>query len=134
MTVGERIQEARKSAGMRQTDLAKKIGVAVVTIGQYERGRREPSLDTMQKIANALDVSISDLIGYGGHIITEKMLDEELERAFLYKLDEHLSNMAGAEKELFFRLSLAQAEEMAKYSKEHKKTPPAAPQEAPEGE
>lgn len=43
---------------MKQSDLAQKIGVAVITIGQYERGKREPSLETLQSIADALDVPV----------------------------------------------------------------------------
>lgn len=43
---------------MKQSDLAQKIGVAVITIGQYERGKREPSFDTLQSIADALDVPV----------------------------------------------------------------------------
>lgn len=58
MTVGERIQSARKSAGMKQSELAGKLGVAVITIGQYERGKRQPSFENLQRISDILDVSI----------------------------------------------------------------------------
>ncbi len=49
------------------------------------------------------------------------MVSEELERAYLYKLDDYLANMTDFEKDLFFRLSLAQAEEMTKHSKNRRK-------------
>lgn len=62
MTVGERIQEARKKAGMKQSDLAEKLGVAVITIGQYERGKREPSLKQLIRIAAVLGVSWYSLV------------------------------------------------------------------------
>lgn len=62
MTVGERIQEARKKAGMKQSDLAEKLGVAVITIGQYERGKREPSLKQLIRIAAVLGVSWDSLV------------------------------------------------------------------------
>lgn len=63
MTVGKRIQEARKNAGMKQSDLAEKLGVAVITIGQYERGKRQPNLGQLQRIATALDVPVPELMG-----------------------------------------------------------------------
>lgn len=62
MTVGERIQAARKKAGMKQSDLAGKLGVAVITIGQYERGKREPRLEQFKRIASALDVDVNWLM------------------------------------------------------------------------
>lgn len=63
MTVGERIQKARKKVGMKQSELAQKIGVAVVTIGQYERGKRQPDLEQLQRIASELGISLDYLLG-----------------------------------------------------------------------
>lgn len=63
MTVGERIQVARKNAGIKQSELAEKLGVAVITIGQYERGKRQPRLEQLQRIATALGVSVDYLLG-----------------------------------------------------------------------
>ena len=62
MTVGARIKEARKKSGMKQSDLAEKLGVAVITIGQYERDKREPSLNQLKAIAAALNADIVYLI------------------------------------------------------------------------
>lgn len=62
MTIGERIREARKKAGMKQSDLAEKLGVAVVTIGQYERGQRQPRLEQLQRIADVLEIKWYDLL------------------------------------------------------------------------
>ena len=62
MTIGERIQTARKKAGMKQADLAEALGVAVVTIGQYERDKRQPRLEQFKAIASALDVDVNWLM------------------------------------------------------------------------
>lgn len=62
MTVGERIKEARKKAGLKQSELAEKLGVAVITIGQYERNQREPRIEQLQRIADALGINIVELI------------------------------------------------------------------------
>jgi hypothetical protein len=56
-------------------------------------------------------------IGYDEPLITEEMLDEELKNIYLDKLDDHLSRMSLKYKDLFFRLSLSIAEEMARYAK-----------------
>lgn len=63
MNIGERIQSARRAAGLKQSELAEKIGVAVVTIGQYERGKREPNIDMIIELSEALGVSVTYLLG-----------------------------------------------------------------------
>lgn len=63
MSTGERIKAARNKAGLKQSELAEKLGVAVITIGQYERGKRQPRLEQLQAIAAALDVSVNYLLG-----------------------------------------------------------------------
>lgn len=130
----ETIRHFRKSKGWTQEQLANAIGVKRAIISKYESGMVSPSYNMVQKIAAALDIPVTELVGDEGRIVDEKMLDEEVERAFFYKLDDYLADMTTAEKDLLFRLYLAQAEEMSKHSKEHKKAPPEAPQEAPEGE
>ena len=130
----ETIRHFRKSKGWTQEQLANAIGVKRAIISKYESGMVSPSYNMVQKIAAALDIPVTELVGDEGRIVDEKMLDEEVERAFFYKLDDYLADMTTAEKDLLFRLYLAQAEEMSRHSKEHKKAPPEAPQEAPEGE
>ena len=88
----------------------------------------------VQKIAAALDIPVTELVGDEGRIIDEKMLDEELDRTFFYNLDKHLAGLTAREKDPLYRLTLAQAEEWAKYCKQTRKTPPEAQEEAPEGE
>ena len=56
MTVGENIRKFRKKAHLTQKDLAHKAGLATITIQQYERGVREPRLETLFKIAKVLNV------------------------------------------------------------------------------
>ena len=63
MTTGERIKQARKAAGLTQTELAEKIGVKFSAIHKYESGmvvnlKRE----TIAALAEALDVKPSWLM------------------------------------------------------------------------
>lgn len=63
MTIGERIKNYRKIAGLTQKDLGELAGVATGTIQQYELGKRQPRIEQLQKIAPILKVSVSDLLG-----------------------------------------------------------------------
>ncbi len=63
MTVGERIREARKAAGLTQKALGKACGIAEPTIRRYELGKLNPKFETLQKIAKPLGVSVSYLKG-----------------------------------------------------------------------
>ena len=62
MTVGERIKRARKKARMTQKQLGDKLGVSYVVISQYENGARNPKIETLEKIAKALNISDFELI------------------------------------------------------------------------
>ena len=57
MTVGENIRAARKAAGLTQKQLGERLGISYVNISQLEGGQRIPSLETLQKLADALHVS-----------------------------------------------------------------------------
>ena len=61
MTTGERIKAARINAGLTQRELADRLNVSFVNISQWERGRRSPKIETLQKIASALNVPLIEL-------------------------------------------------------------------------
>ena len=55
MTTGQRIKEARKKAGITQTELGAMLGVSGSMIAQYETDKRNPKQETIQRIADALE-------------------------------------------------------------------------------
>lgn len=63
MTTGQRIKAARKKAGMTQAELAAKLHIPYQSISQWERGVRNPKIETIGKIADALNVSTFEIIG-----------------------------------------------------------------------
>ena len=63
MTTGQLIRAARKRAKMTQAELAEKLGISYVGVSQWENGIRNPKHETMQKIADALGISLSELVG-----------------------------------------------------------------------
>lgn len=64
MTTGQRIRNARKKAGMTQTELAQKLNIPFQSISQWERDLRNPKFDTIQRIAEVLRASPAYLMGW----------------------------------------------------------------------
>lgn len=57
------IRAARKRVGMTMKQLGQLVGVAESTISQYENGKRQPDNETLLKIAEELNTSVSYLLG-----------------------------------------------------------------------
>ncbi len=55
------IRKARKSAGLTQEALAKKLNINRATISKYETGEISPTFEQLQSIAEALDISFIEL-------------------------------------------------------------------------
>lgn len=62
--VGNRVQELRLSKDMKQVDLAAKIqgDIDTTNISRIESGRTNPTIYTLYRIAEALEISLTDLI------------------------------------------------------------------------
>lgn len=61
-TVGQKIREARDNAGLKQPELAAKLGWGQSRISNYERNVREPGLDDLSAIAKVLRIDVADLL------------------------------------------------------------------------
>ena len=59
---GKKLREARLKKKLSQGGVAKILGVHRPYISGLERGRRNPSLLTVQKIAKALNISPKELL------------------------------------------------------------------------
>ncbi|MFZ5944867.1 MAG: helix-turn-helix domain-containing protein [Bacillota bacterium] len=55
--VGQNIRTLRLKSNITQVELAKLVGVSGSYIGYLERGKKNPSLDLLTKIAEGLNVS-----------------------------------------------------------------------------
>ena len=62
MTIGEKLRQARNQAGLTQKELGERLGISQAAIGQFEKKDSNPTLDTIQKIANALGISIHKIL------------------------------------------------------------------------
>ena len=56
--IGKRIAELRKEKGLSQFKLAQLSGIDSSNIGKIELGKLNPSLDTLCKISDALDLEL----------------------------------------------------------------------------
>lgn len=65
-TIHERIKAQRKQAGMTQVDLAKIVGVARVSLTQWESGDTSPKGENLLKLSRALGVNPEWLVSGKG--------------------------------------------------------------------
>ena len=63
MEIGKNIKEIREANKMTQFELAETLKLSVHTISKYEQGQRQPKIDQLKKIAEALGVSLDELLG-----------------------------------------------------------------------
>lgn len=59
---GKRVRELRKQRELSQVELAAKVGIDRSYMGFLERGERNPSLEVIAKIAEALSVTPDELL------------------------------------------------------------------------
>ncbi len=72
--LGAQIALRRRAHQLSQDQLAEQLGVATETISRFERGATLPSLVTVQRLAEALGVRISDLLGESS-VATDDQVD-----------------------------------------------------------
>lgn len=93
--IGQRIRNYRTQKGLSQEKLAELAGCHPTYIGQLERGEKNATLESVEKIASAMDISLSELFDKlgksGGDNIAAKCYDlvaskNEAEQEQLYKM------------------------------------------------
>ncbi|NEW06873.1 helix-turn-helix transcriptional regulator [Paenibacillus sp. SYP-B3998] len=80
--VGERIRQLRKLKKMSQEQLGELAQLQSSYIGGVERGERNVSLETLEKIIRALDLSYSQFFSFGEIGVSDKLSKEELIEVF----------------------------------------------------
>ena len=61
-TLGRRIQEARKAAGLSQESLGERLGVSRQAVSKWERGAADPSTSNLLALAKLFGVPAEDLL------------------------------------------------------------------------
>ncbi|GAB6640533.1 hypothetical protein BOVMAS10_16590 [Streptococcus uberis] len=60
----QRLKKLRKEKGLTQKELGERLGVKQNTFTNWENGKREPNLSTILKLAEILETTTDDLLGY----------------------------------------------------------------------
>lgn len=56
------IKKRRKRLGLTQREMSEKLGVKQNTLSQYEKGKREPGINMLRKLADLFGCTIDDLL------------------------------------------------------------------------
>jgi len=61
--LGQRVAERRKAQGLTQAELAETVGISQQTLAHYENGRARIQVARLPHMAEALGISVEELIG-----------------------------------------------------------------------
>jgi len=101
MKIGTTIRAHRLERGLSQGDIEKKTGLLRCYLSRVENGHTVPSLDTLSKIAMALDLPISQFFAddsAGRQLHTQKISDDELR--FLTQIRRYSTNLNDSDRKL----------------------------------
>lgn len=76
--LGARIKEIRKTKGLSQEKLSEKVNIDAKHLSRIEVGGSFPSLDTLAKLAEALNVELKDFFEFAHEAENPKELKETL--------------------------------------------------------
>ncbi len=105
MKIGTTIRAFRLQKGLSQGDIEKKTGLLRCYLSRVENGHTVPSLDTLSKIAVALDLPISQFFAddaLARQLNTQKLTDEELR--FLNQIRRYSSNLNESDRKLLLAM------------------------------
>ena len=84
--LGYRVRNLRKSQGLSQERLGERANLHNTYIGAIERGERNPSVKTLEKITRALNIEVVDLFKF---MEQDTSPAEERTKAEIFALLEH---------------------------------------------
>jgi transcriptional regulator with XRE-family HTH domain len=105
MKIGTTIRTQRLQKGLSQGDIEKKTGLLRCYLSRVENGHTVPSLETLSKIAVALDMSIAQFFAddsHGRKLNTQRLSDEELR--FLTQIRRYSSNLNESDRKLLLAM------------------------------
>jgi transcriptional regulator with XRE-family HTH domain len=114
MNIGETIRNFRLDRGMSQGDIEKRTGLLRCYLSRVENGHTIPSLDTLAKIAGAMELPLSNFFADSGHTNGSKGLPQlsDDEVRFLSQIRRYSVNLNDSDR----KLVLAMVKKMASSS------------------
>jgi transcriptional regulator with XRE-family HTH domain len=105
MKIGITIRGYRLQKGLSQGDIEKRTGLLRCYLSRVENGHTVPSLDTLAKIAGALELPLSQLFAedtLGRQFQTQKLSDDELR--FLTQIRRYSTNLNDSDRKLLLAM------------------------------
>jgi transcriptional regulator with XRE-family HTH domain len=102
MNIGETIRNFRLQKGMSQGDIEKRTGLLRCYLSRVENGHTIPSLDTLAKIATAMEVALAQFFNDNSGDASGKNLPQlsEEEVRFLSQIRRYSSNLNDSDRKL----------------------------------
>jgi transcriptional regulator with XRE-family HTH domain len=103
--IGVTIRGYRLQKGLSQGDIEKRTGLLRCYLSRVENGHTVPSLDTLSKIAGALDMPLAQFFAedyLGQEMVSHKLSDDELR--FLTQIRRYSTNLNDGDKRLLLAM------------------------------
>ena len=117
MNIGETIRNFRLQKGMSQGDIEKRTGLLRCYLSRVENGHTIPSLDTLAKIAGAMELPLAQFFAENnhpdGHLGKGTQLSDEDVR-FLSQIRRYSSNLNDSDRKLVLAMVKKMAASVAK--------------------
>ncbi len=103
--IGTTIRDFRLQRGMSQGDIEKRTGLLRCYLSRVENGHTVPSLETLQKIAGALDLQLSQFFAdeqMPREVSTLNLSEEEIR--FLTQVQRYSANLTESDRRLLLAM------------------------------
>src|ERR1700761_360051 len=104
MNIGATIRGFRLQKGMSQGDIEKRTGLLRCYLSRVENGHTVPSLETLQKIAAALDISLSHFFSEDPVRDVSGISLSEDEIRFLTQVQRYAANLTESDRRLLLAM------------------------------
>jgi transcriptional regulator with XRE-family HTH domain len=118
MNIGETIRNFRLNKGMSQGDIEKRTGLLRCYLSRVENGHTIPSLDTLAKIASAMELPLAQFFADSAHDNgnprkpVPQLSDDEVR--FLSQIRRYSSNLNDSDRKLVLAMVKKMAASVAK--------------------
>jgi transcriptional regulator with XRE-family HTH domain len=105
MNIGTTIRDYRLQKGMSQGDIEKRTGLLRCYLSRVENGHTVPSLETLQKIARALDLQLSQFFAeetVGKEMSTLRLSEDEIR--FLTQIQRYSAHLSESDRRLLLAM------------------------------
>jgi transcriptional regulator with XRE-family HTH domain len=66
--IGDKIRKIRDLKGLSQENMAEMLGLSLPTYAEIERGKKDVTLNRLEKIAETLGVTLNDIMNFNDRI------------------------------------------------------------------